>query len=140
MSTYVEIAVRDADEASTEELVRNLRRELHDIGMETASAPCLADLTGARGMGELPAAFLLKVVPELIGRTARAMGEWLKRSGRHTVELTIGGDSIKLSRATPDQQDRLIALLEAKTAIAIANAEAHALPVGSRHEPSSKHR
>jgi hypothetical protein len=113
-SSRIEVQV-PGDLERAELLIRNLRRELEDIGLETIGIPSVDRKPGARGGGgDLPAVFLLKLVPQLVGKTATAITNWFRRSGERSVELTIGGDSIKLSRATPDQQDRLVALLEAK--------------------------
>ena len=107
----------DGDELAAEVLGRQLRAALMEDDLEALPVRDPDAPVGARAGGaELPSAVLLKFGPQLVGRAARAIMGWFHRSRLLEVELTIAGNSIRLSHATPQQQERLIELLEAQIA------------------------
>ncbi|HUZ56380.1 MAG TPA: hypothetical protein VMU94_28135 [Streptosporangiaceae bacterium] len=50
---------------------------------------------------------VIKLGPEGLGVVLARIADWLSRNDR-IVEITIGADTLKLGRATQDQQDRLV--------------------------------
>jgi hypothetical protein len=104
----------DGDTKELEALAHQLRDELlelpvHDV--EGISGGIVPEGARAVGVAEV-GALLVKFAPSLIGRVTRTVGAWLNRSIAHSIELEIGGDRIKLSAGSVEDQARLIALFE----------------------------
>ena len=113
LAVRVEIAsAGDVAPARLEELTASLRRELSELDVESVElAPGAAPPAGAK-VGEVLAvgALVVKVAQSAASvlPLVRALQEWASRGGR-TVKLDVGGDTIELTGATREQQDRLIA-------------------------------
>jgi hypothetical protein len=97
-------------------LTDELRRELLELGAEVGEPSGTDDLPeGAKaievaGLGAL----LVKFAPTALGTVVRTVQAWLRRSAARSAELRIDGDVITLTGVSSADQDRLIALLEAK--------------------------
>jgi hypothetical protein len=103
------LPVADSDAEELADLAGGLRAEL--LGVDAASvAPLTAEAApeGANGLGTV-AGWLLVQFGTLDGLRAvvAAVRGWTSRTGR-TVEVSIGGDPIKVTGATSQQQQQLI--------------------------------
>jgi hypothetical protein len=103
------LPVADSDAEELADLAGGLRAEL--LGVDAASvAPLTAEAApeGAKGLGTV-AGWLLVQFGTLDGLRAvvAAVRGWTSRTGR-TVEVSIGGDPIKVTGATSQQQQQLI--------------------------------
>jgi hypothetical protein len=101
--------VADSDAEELADLSGGLQAEL--LGVDAASvAPLTAGEApeGAKGIGTL-AGWLLVQFGNLDGLRAvvAAVRRWASRTGS-TVEVSIGGDTLKVTGATSQQQDKII--------------------------------
>jgi hypothetical protein len=99
----------DSDAEELADLTGGLRAEL--LGVDAASVdplPAEAAPEGAKGLGTL-AGWLIAQVGTLDGlrATVAAVRGWASRTGR-TVEVSIGGDVLKVTGATSQQQGEII--------------------------------
>ena len=99
----------DSDAEELADLAGGLRGEL--LGVDAASvAPLTAEAApeGAKGLGDL-AGWLLVQFGTLDGLRAvvAAVRGWASRTGR-TVEVSIGGDVLKVTAVTSQQQQEII--------------------------------
>lgn len=113
LAVRVEItSAGDVEPARLEELTASLRRELNDLDVESVEpAPGRSPPAGAKAAEVLALGALVVKVAKSAGSVlpvVRALQEWASRGGR-TVKLDIGGDTIELTGASREQQDRLIA-------------------------------
>lgn len=60
---------------------------------------------------------LVKAGPGAVSEIVRTVRGWLRRSGARSVELSIDGDTIKLSRISEKEQDRLLEVFVARHGI-----------------------
>jgi hypothetical protein len=103
------LPVADSDAEELAELADRLHNEL--LGVDAASvAPLTAEAApeGAKGLGTL-AGWLAVRFGTLDGLRAvvATVRGWTSRSGR-TVEVSIGGDVLKLTAVTSQQQEKII--------------------------------
>jgi hypothetical protein len=99
----------DSDAEELADLAGELYAEL--LGVDAASVdplPAEAAPEGAKGLGTL-AGWLIAQVGTLDGlrATVAAVRGWASRTGR-TVEVSIGGDVLKVTGATSQQQGEII--------------------------------
>ena len=102
----------DSDAEELADLAGRLRAEL--LGVDAASvAPLTAGAPpeGAKGLDGTLTGWLLVQFGTLDGLRAvvAAVRGWASRTGR-TVEVSIGGDLLKVTGVTSAQQDRLVEL------------------------------
>ena len=103
------LPVADSDAEELADLAGELRAEL--LGVDVAAvAPLTAEEApeGAKGLGTL-AGWLLVRFGNLDGLRAvlAVLRGWASRTGR-TVEVSIGGDTLKVTGATSQQQEMII--------------------------------
>ena len=102
------LQVLPAADSDAEELA-DLAGELHAelLGVDAVSVDPLS-AEGAKGLGTL-AGWLIAQVGTLDGlrATVAAIRGWASRTGR-TVEVNIGGDVLKVTGATSQQQGEII--------------------------------
>ena len=103
------LPVADSDAEELADLAGGLHAEL--LGVDAASvAPLTAEAApeGAKGLGTL-AGWLLVQFGTLDGLRAvvAAVRGWTSRTGR-TVEVSIGGDALKVTGVTSQQQEKII--------------------------------
>jgi hypothetical protein len=103
------LPVADSDVEELADLAAALRAEL--LGVDVASVGPLtagAAPEGAKGLGSL-AGWLLVRFGTLDGLRAvtAAVHGWVSRTGR-TVEVSIGGDVLKVTSVTSRQQEQII--------------------------------
>jgi len=99
----------DSDAEELADLTGGLRAELLDVDAASV-APLTAEAApeGAKGLGDL-AGWLLVQFGTLDGLRAvvAAVRGWTSRTGR-TVEVSIGGDVLKVTAVTSQQQREII--------------------------------
>jgi hypothetical protein len=103
------LPVADSDAEELADLAERLRAEL--LGVDAASvAPLTAEAApaGAKGLGAL-ADWLAVQFGTLDGLRAvvAAVRGWTTRTGR-VVEVSIGGDALKVTGVTSQQQEKII--------------------------------
>jgi hypothetical protein len=103
------LPVADSDAKEMADLAGGLHAELLDVdAASVAPLPAEAAPEGAKGLGTL-AGWLLVQFGTLDGLRAAvtAVRGWTSRTGR-TVEISIGGDALKVTGVTSQQQGELI--------------------------------
>ena len=115
MSAEVRITVDDhaADEEGHESMSIALREEILSTDVEDVRfAPSGPAPDGTRGVDATAINQLLVTLPASLAAIAALVNTvraWLSRSSEgRTVELTVGDRSLKLARASSDDQQRLI--------------------------------
>lgn len=102
-----------ADEARLEELALMLRQDLLALDVESVEPVRDGDAPeGTRG-GLVAIAGLLSVslAPglQVVGAVVAVVRDWLRRSGGgHTVKISIDGDTLELTGASDEVQQRLV--------------------------------
>jgi hypothetical protein len=84
----------------------DLVEELAELDGIHISAESRVEAPGAKGAGDLAG-----VLAEVAGAGLRALVDFLRHWAartRRTIEMSIGGDTIKVTGARRDQEDRLI--------------------------------
>ncbi|MFC5006327.1 hypothetical protein ACFPIJ_51965 [Dactylosporangium cerinum] len=96
------------DDEEVAALVRRLRAELLELDVERVEA--LTEDTapdGAKGLGSLVGLLGVTLGSAGLSSVLAIIRDWATRNN-HAVELTIDGDTVKVARATPQQQEQLI--------------------------------
>jgi hypothetical protein len=105
------VRVSSGDDSGDEEiaaLARRLRAELLDLDVERVEALAEdAAPAGAKGLGGLVGFLGVTLGSAGLTSVLTIIRDWATRNN-HAVELTIDGDTIKITRATPQQQEQLI--------------------------------
>lgn len=96
----------DPEELAT--LARRLRAELLDLDVDQVE-PLTEDTApeDAKGLSSLAGALAVQLGAASLKALVARIRDWVSRNGR-TVEVTIGGDTVKVTGATPQQQETLI--------------------------------
>ncbi|MFC6082390.1 hypothetical protein [Sphaerisporangium aureirubrum] len=99
----------DGDPEELAELIGRLRTELLDLDVLSADVPAPEDVPeAAKGLGGVPGWLVVQLgTLEGLRAMVTAVRNWVSRSGR-TVEITIAGDTLKLTAVTAEQQQRII--------------------------------
>jgi hypothetical protein len=85
-----------------------LRDELLDLDVAGVDRlPDEAVPPGAKGVAAVTEWLLVRLGPEALGSLLAKVGDWVTRNDR-VVEVSYGGDTLKLSRATREQQEKII--------------------------------
>lgn len=109
------------DDEELSSLAARLRDELLDLDVaDVSTAPGRDELPdGAKGL-ELAAigTLLVKFVatPEMVKKVVSAIRGWLARQRVRSVEITLDGDTLKLTNASSGEQERLVELWVARHA------------------------
>jgi hypothetical protein len=96
----------DAEELA--ELARWLRDELLDLdvrGVDRLSGEYVP--SGAKGVTDVAGWLLVQLGPEAIRTVLASVANWATRNDR-TVEVSYGGDMLKLGRTTREHQEKII--------------------------------
>jgi hypothetical protein len=105
------LPVPDSDAEELADLAGRLHAELLDLDV-TSVAPLTAEAApeGAKGLGQL-AGWLLVQFGTVDGLRAvvAAVRGWAKRTHRE-VEISLGGDNLKITAATSEEQERIISV------------------------------
>jgi hypothetical protein len=104
------LPVADSDAEELADLAAGLQAEM--LGVDAASVaplPAGAALEGAKGLdGTLVGWLLVQFgTPDGLRTVVAAVRGWASRTGR-TVEVSIGGDVLKVTAATSQQQEKII--------------------------------
>ena len=93
-----------------EELSLQLREALTELGMRPTDVESEAAAPdGARAVDPATiGALLVKVGPGALMSVARGIRGWFARSSARRVELEVAGQRIRLDKASPEDQQRLI--------------------------------
>ncbi|MEO3812117.1 hypothetical protein ABGB17_24235 [Sphaerisporangium sp. B11E5] len=100
----------DGDPEELAELTGDLRGELLDLDdVLSAGPPPPEDVPGtAKGLGAVVGWLVVQLgTLEGLRAVVDAVRSWVSRSGR-TVEISIDGDTLKLTAVTAEQQQRII--------------------------------
>ena len=110
----VELVEPDGDPEAVDVLMRDLRQELLELDVESVSTvPAGPAPPGSKGLDMAAAAALLVQVQgsvTALSMVVSAVRTWLQRGKEPgaSVKLTIGDQTLELSRATTEQQERLV--------------------------------
>ena len=111
----LELSEAGADPARLEELTTRLRSELLDLDVNDVERVSAGNAPEGSKAIELAAVGALIVTMEqsgpLLAKVVSNIREWLKRDPEPTraVKITLGDQTIELTAASSDQQDRLVA-------------------------------
>jgi hypothetical protein len=104
----------DADPAELDELSRQLRQQILETDVDAVGAIPIGEAPPGARAGELVAVGSLLVTltrsAELLKSVVAVIQDWLQRSGARTVELQIGGDTLKITGVSSEDQHRLVEL------------------------------
>jgi hypothetical protein len=113
MSLRVE-ASDDADAQEIDDLAAELRERLLELDVESVDAARAGEAPPGTRAGDAFAigGLIVSLVasPELLKGAIGTIQSWLAARSGKTVELELGGDKIKLTGLTSDQQQRFIEL------------------------------
>jgi hypothetical protein len=105
------LQVYPAPEDDAEELAaraERLRGELLDLDVAGVDRlPDEAVPSGAKGVAAVAGWLLVRLGPEALRAVLAKVGDWVIRNDR-VVEVSYGGDTLKLGRATREQQEKII--------------------------------
>ena len=96
------------DAGELAELTGLLRGELLDLDVSSVDRlPDEAVPLGAKGVSAIAGWLAVQLGPEALRVVLAKVADWVTRSDR-AVEISYGGDTLKLGRATPEQQEKII--------------------------------
>jgi len=99
----------DGDREGDDEALRRLRVELLELDIADAGLVPEDEIPpGAKSLSAIAGGLGVKLAVDALAAVVRRMWDWATRNGR-TVEVTIDGDTLKLTGATAEQQERLVA-------------------------------
>lgn len=110
---------RDLDDSEREDLAAQLKSQLEDLDVDaveqvvSGSAPDGAKSGALIAIGHL----LIKVGPSALSALVNALKNWVARTGSHSVDITIDGDTLKLATVTEAEQDRLVQMFIERHAV-----------------------
>ena len=96
------------DAGELTELAGLLRGEL--LGLDVSAVDWLPDEAvppGAKGVAAIAGWLAVQLGPEALRVVLAKVADWVTRNDRE-VEITLGGDTLKLGRATREQQEKII--------------------------------
>jgi hypothetical protein len=107
-SSGLVLQVYPAPEDDAAELAGWLRAELLDLDVrDVERLPEGAVPAGAKGVADVAGWLLVQLDPEAVRAVLAKVADWISRNDR-MVEVSYGGDTLKLSRASREQQDKII--------------------------------
>jgi hypothetical protein len=101
----------DADATELDQITNQLRSELLDLDVEAVQRVSTDEVPpGARAIDvAMLGALVIKLGPSAIMPVVRGIQSWLRRSRiARSAELTINGQSIKVTGISPAKQEELI--------------------------------
>ena len=85
-----------------------LRSELLDTDVSAVDRlPGDAAPTGSKGVADIAGWLLVQLGPEALRAVLAKVADWVTRNDR-VVEVSYGSDTLKLGRATREQQEKII--------------------------------
>jgi hypothetical protein len=108
----------DTDDAELNQLTRQLRRRLLELDIESVETVRSTEVPPGAKPGEVIALGMLAVhlAPHVLPSVVSFLTGWSKNRPGRQVELTIGGDTLKLTGATHQDQERALELFLLKHA------------------------
>lgn len=98
----------DDDAGELAELSGALRVELLDLDVSAVDPLPDEDVpAGAKGLGAVAGWLVVKLGPEALRAVLAKAADWVTRNDR-VVEVSYGDDTLKLNRATREQQEKII--------------------------------
>jgi hypothetical protein len=98
----------DDDPGELAELTGGLRAELLDLDVVAVDSVAEGEVPeGAKGLPAVVGWLVLHLGRERLRTVLDKIADWASRNNR-AVEVTLGGDMLKLGRATRDQQNKVI--------------------------------
>ena len=98
----------DEDAGELAELTGLLRGELLDLGVAVVEPlPVGAVPAGAKGVAAVAGRLAVQLGPQALRQVLAKIADWVARNDRG-VEVSYGGDTLKLTRVTREQQERII--------------------------------
>jgi hypothetical protein len=106
----------DDDDSELDYLRMQLGEELSLLDVDEIEQLTVGEAPpGARAVDMVAiGALLVKFGPAALKGVIGGVVAWFQRSSANSIELTIDGDTIKLTKTSSKEQDRLLALFEAK--------------------------
>jgi hypothetical protein len=96
------------DAGELAELTGLLRSELLDLDVSAVDRlPDEAVPLGTKGVSAIAGWLAVQLGPEALRAVLAKVADWVTRSDR-AVEISYGGDTLKLGRATREQQEKII--------------------------------
>lgn len=96
------------DAGQLAELAGLLRGELLDLDVSAVDRlPDEAAPPGAKGAATIAGWLAVQLGPEALRAVLAKVADWVTRNDR-VVEVSYGGDTLKLGRATREQQEKII--------------------------------
>jgi hypothetical protein len=96
------------DAGEVAELTGWLRAELLDLDVQAVDRrPGEAVPSGAKGVADIAGWLSVQLGPEALRAVLAAVASWVTRNDR-VVEVSYGGNTLKLGRATREQQEKII--------------------------------
>lgn len=98
----------DDDAGDLAEVTGLLRGELLDLDVAAVEQlPAGTVPAGAKGVSAVAGWLAVQLGPEALRSVLAKLADWAARNDRG-VEVTYGGDTLKLTRASREQQDKII--------------------------------
>lgn len=98
----------DDDVGELAELTGLLRNELLDLDVATVDQFAAGEVpAGAKGVTAVVGWLAVQLGPGALRAVLAKVADWAARSDR-SVEVTYGGDTLKLTRASREQQEKII--------------------------------
>jgi hypothetical protein len=103
------VSVPDGDAEELSDLVALLREDLLDLDVASVEQVRSGEApAGNKGGLAVVAGWLaVNLGPSALNLVVERVAAWAKRNN-HTVEISLGGDVLKVAGASQDQQERLI--------------------------------
>jgi hypothetical protein len=99
-----------------DELTALLRSELLDMDVQSVEQLSDEEIPeGAKGVGDIAGWLVVNLSPDAILTVVTKVADWVTRN-RREVEVSYGGDTLKLGKATREQQQRIVDAWLAKNA------------------------
>jgi hypothetical protein len=108
--------IGEGNESELDELRIDLADELSHLDvseireLSLGESPDGSKAVDAAAIGVL----IVKLGPAALNKVVTTVRDWFRRASATEIELEIDGDRIRLSKASQAEQDRLLALFEAK--------------------------
>jgi len=100
--------VPDEDAGELAELTGLLRGELLDLNVAAVERPAEGAVpAGAKGVAAVAGWLAVQLGPEALRAVLAKIADWAARNDRG-LEVTYGGDTLKLTRITREQQETII--------------------------------
>ena len=104
------------DAGELDELTGLLRSELLDLDVQSVEQLSDEEIPeGAKGVADIAGWLVVNLGPDAILTVVTKVTDWVTRN-RREVEVSYGGDTLKLGKATREQQQRIVDAWLAKNA------------------------